>query len=259
MAQSLKLYGQISPVVCVQTTGGLELLDGFKRLRAGYHLKWPTIQTILLETTVRACKAGIIRLNRVAKSITDLEEAMILQSLHRDDGLSQIEIATLLGRDKSWVSRRISLIERLADEVRRHLELGLISASVGRELARLPRGNQPQVLPVVLKHRMGKRDVEKLVRVLLSKPNLNWTAILINVWDVLSPHESAPATTHASFSRQLITLRQLQQAISAGAPALFHGDKLLSASLLVTAIESTRKVSETLEHLLAGRIWESSE
>jgi len=67
---------------------------------------------------------------------------MILQSLHRDDGLSQIEIATLLGRDKSWVSRRISLIERLADEVRRHLELGLISASVGRELARLPRGNQ---------------------------------------------------------------------------------------------------------------------
>ena len=43
---------------------------------------------------------------------------------------------------KAWVSRRISLIERLCEEVIEHIRLGLCSASIGRELARLPRGNQ---------------------------------------------------------------------------------------------------------------------
>ena len=95
MTNSLKLYGQVSPVVCVQTTDGLELIDGFKRLRAGRHLEWQTMKIVLFETTRRACKAGIIRLNRSAHSITDLEEALVLQSLHREDGLSMTEIAPL--------------------------------------------------------------------------------------------------------------------------------------------------------------------
>lgn len=253
MVRSLEIYGQISPVVCVKTPEGLELVDGFKRLRASRHLDRSTVKTAVLETTVRGGKAGIIQLNRVSRSITDLEEAMVLQSLHRDEKLSQVDIATLLGRDKSWVSRRISLIERLADEIRRHVELGLISTSVGRELARLPRGNQPETLAVVLNQRLGKREVEKLVRILLSKPNWNWPAILANVWDAISPHESVPVMTLASFSRQLTTLQHLQQTISTEAVALFPRNDSPSASLLVTTIESTRKVEKILADLLAGR------
>ncbi len=253
MEGSVRLYGQISPVVCLRVADGIELIDGFKRLRVMRKLERPTIRATFLETTVRACKACIIQLNRVARSITDLEEAMVLQSLYRDEGLSQVEIATMLGRDKSWVSRRLSLIERLADEVRQHLELGLISASVGRELARLPRGNQVQVLPVVLKRRLGKREVEQLVRHLLSRPQWNHAAILANVGEVLSPHESAPATTAAGFSRQLGALQRLQRAITDGARRVAAADERPSPSLLVTTIESTRKVEMALESLLAGR------
>ncbi len=39
-----------------------------------------------------------------------------------------------MGRNKSWVSRRLSLIERLSEELQDEIRLGLLSVSVGREL-----------------------------------------------------------------------------------------------------------------------------
>ena len=144
MRQSLERYGQVSPVLCLPTSDGPEVLDGFKRLRAARCLAWSSMRVTCLETTGQAAKAGMIQLNRISRTITDLEEALIVQSLHRDDGLPQLDIAVLVGRHKSWVSRRIALIERLHEDVRRHLELGLITVSVGRELVKLPRARRPR-------------------------------------------------------------------------------------------------------------------
>jgi hypothetical protein len=45
-----------------------------------------------------------------------LEEAWIIHALVQDDGMSQVEVAKLLGRHKSWVCRRLALIERLGSQ-----------------------------------------------------------------------------------------------------------------------------------------------
>ncbi len=82
----------------------------------------------------------------------------------------QLEIATLVGRNKSWVSRRLSLIERLSEELQDEIRLGLLSVNVGRELAKLPRGNQMAAAEAVLKHRLSIREVEKLITHLLCRP-----------------------------------------------------------------------------------------
>lgn len=258
MERSLQTYGQMSPVVCLTTADGIELVDGFKRLRASRRLKLPSIKMVFLESTVRACKASMIQLNRVARSISDLEEAMILQSLHKTDGLPQVEIATLLGHDKSWVSRRISLIERLSDEVQEHLKLGLISGSVGRELTRLPRGNQNEVMLAVLKNKLGKREAEKLVRILLPRPFREYSPLLSNVLETISSDRFAPAATVASFSRQLAELSRLQKTVSEGANVVYRENGKPSASLLTLAITSAREVVERLERVLSQKPLEKS-
>jgi len=253
MARSMEIYGQLSPVVCVKTPDGLQLLDGFKRLRAARQLQHLNIQIVLLETTERACKAGMIRLNRVAQSITDLEEALILHSLYRDDGLSQVEIATLMGRDKSWVSRRISLVEDLHEEVRRHLGLGLVCVSVCRELAKLPRGNQPEVLSKVLKHRLGKRDVEELVRVLLERPKHEYSPTLDNLCEILTPARSAPAETPNTFFRQLTKLERFHQAVLKGTAKNFPPETEADVSVLRAVIVSGQGIVSRLQALLQDK------
>jgi hypothetical protein len=49
--------------------------------------------------------------------LTELEEGWLVRSLHRDDGLSQGAMAQRLGRHKSWVCRRLLLVEGLETAV----------------------------------------------------------------------------------------------------------------------------------------------
>ena len=87
----------------------------------------------------------------------------MIRSLHREDGLSQVEIAALLGRHKSFVCRRLRMVEALSDEVIDHLKLGLINMTIGRELSRLPRGNQALALRTVIKYRLDCAETCRLV------------------------------------------------------------------------------------------------
>jgi ParB/RepB/Spo0J family partition protein len=179
MVESLRRYGQLSPVVVARSPGGhYELVDGFKRLRACQKLGISTLTATVLHVGPHASKAAMVYLNWRARSIGKLEEAMVLHSLFHEDGLSQVEIATLLGRHKSWVCRRIALIDHLCDEAIGHIRLGLLSATIGRELARLPRGNQPAALSTILKYRLNSRESARLVSILLERPRWEHQIVL---------------------------------------------------------------------------------
>jgi hypothetical protein len=60
-------------------------------------------------------------------------------------GLSQVEIAGLLGRHKGWVSRRMGMVERLHPEAVEAVKTGLIGAGAARRLLSLPAGNQVEM------------------------------------------------------------------------------------------------------------------
>jgi ParB-like chromosome segregation protein Spo0J len=100
--QSMERYGQIMPVV-VSGIGGNEyqLLDGFKRLRGAKALSMKSLRAQIMHLNIRAGKAALVQLNWVGKSINSMEEALVVHSLFHEDALSQVEIATLLGRHKS--------------------------------------------------------------------------------------------------------------------------------------------------------------
>jgi ParB/RepB/Spo0J family partition protein len=213
MMRSLQRYGQISPVVCVKVEGGYELIDGFKRLRASRRLNKPALKAKTVEFSERASKAAIIQFNSESfrnRSITGMEEALVLQSLGREDGLTQIEIAALVGRHKSWVSRRLSLIERLSEEVQEDIKLGLISAVSGRELAKLPRGNQKAAADAVLKHRFSTRETAKLISHLLSRPRWEHQSMLSAPWEIIEPKQPRPTGLEA----KLISFENICRSLS---------------------------------------------
>jgi ParB/RepB/Spo0J family partition protein len=217
MVKSMRKYGQISPVIYVMTGGGYELIDGFKRLRACRHVGKETLKARVLEATERVCKAAIIQLNR-GRSISELEEAMVLSSLHREDGLAQTEIAVLLGRHKSWVSRRIALIERLSEDVREDIRLGLLPASVGRDLAKLPRGNQNEAAAAHGKHRFSTREAGILIAHLLSRPRWEHHLILASPWEVVGPREPRPAGLAARLTSFTYACAAVAQAVKTISP-----------------------------------------
>lgn len=75
-----------------------------------------------------------------------------------------------MGRDKSWVCRRMALVEKLAKEVRHDLRLGLLSATAARALVRLPAGNQAEVVATVHRNKLTATELEGVVGLLGAAP-----------------------------------------------------------------------------------------
>jgi ParB-like chromosome segregation protein Spo0J len=169
IVESLRRYGQIAPVVVCLCDGEFLLIDGFKRLTAARSIKgFETLRTRAMECDERSAKAAMYNLNRVGRGVQEIEEAWIVHSLVREDGLSQVEAAELLSHHKSWVCRRLALLERLCPAARQDLSLGLLSPTRARHLVRLPVGNQVEALDVARRDSLSSQEFQGVINLLLA-------------------------------------------------------------------------------------------
>jgi len=166
MRRSLSVLGQLTPVQVYREGGKLQLIDGFKRLHAARALSWPQLRAEVQPVDATGAKVRLWRCNAGA-GLSELEEAWLVRALYRDDKLTQPQIGQLLARHKSWVCRRLMLVEGLSDAVTADVRLGLLSASAVRELARLPRGNQDEAAHAATSRGLTSRQVMRLVDALL--------------------------------------------------------------------------------------------
>lgn len=172
MQRSLSHNGQLTPLaIWVTDTHELEVVDGFKRLQAARKLGWAELRVreIGLYGAPQA-KLAVALLN-AGGSLSELEEAWLVQSLYRKDLLSQVQIGRLWGRHKSWVCRRLALAEGLEETVMADVRLGLLAARTAAEIARLPRGNQPKVCELAIRRGMTCAQVSRLVGDVLKCPD----------------------------------------------------------------------------------------
>ena len=169
IVDSLKRYGQIAPVVVCLCDGEFLLIDGFKRLTAARSIKgFETLRARAMQCDERSAKAAMYNLNRVGRGVQEIEEAWIVHSLVREDGLSQVEAAELLSHHKSWVCRRLALLERLCPAARQDLSLGLLSPTQARHLVRLPVGNQVEALDVARRDSLSSQEFQGVINLLLA-------------------------------------------------------------------------------------------
>src|SRR5436309_716003 len=167
MAGSLRRWGQLAPVVACVRASRLEVLDGFKRWAAAKRLvNWRSLSVRVLEVDEPTAKAAILALNRDQRSVRELEEAWVVQGLVREDGMTQVQAAHLLGRHKSWVCRRLALLERLSVAVKEDLRLGLLGPALARQLTRLPAGNQQAVLALTRRETLTAQEVSGVIELL---------------------------------------------------------------------------------------------
>ncbi len=193
MAASLRRWGQLSPVVACRRGEELELLDGFKRWAAAQQgIGLTTLSVRVLAMDEPTAKAAILGLNRGQRGVRELEEAWIVQALVRDDGLTQVEAAHLLGQHKSWVCRRLALLEKLSDEVKEDLRLGLLGPALARQLVRLPAGNQQAVLALTRRQTLTAQEVSEVIDLLQGASEEQAAFVLSRPREALAQTRSLP-------------------------------------------------------------------
>lgn len=165
--KSMRLHGQLQAVIARVHEGGYQLIDGFKRYYAAEDLMMETLQCLVLEIDLPQAKVLLLSYNRPHQSMEAWEEAMVLQDLQKTHSLDQRSLARLTGYSRSWVSRRLSLIDKIDQEVSSDIMMGTLTSSHARALTRLPRGNQGEVARVIAAYRLTSRQSASLAEAFL--------------------------------------------------------------------------------------------
>jgi ParB/RepB/Spo0J family partition protein len=171
MQRSLRTRGQLSPVTVWQVEGSHEMVDGFKRLRAARlerSLSGLTAQVMIGSAT--DVKRAMLVLNDPGGGVSPIEEAWVIRSLIHDEHHSQVEVAALMGKHQSWVSRRLALVQRLDSSVQQDVRIGLLAPRLARAVALMPRGIQRTLVEAIHRQGLSGREVETLAGLLRQTP-----------------------------------------------------------------------------------------
>ena len=176
--RSLEQHGQLSALTLFAAGDGLEIIDGFKRVRAARSLGWPALSARIDDVGAVDAKLRLRELHD-RRGLTELEEAWLVRSLHREDRVALPEIARRMGRHRSWIWRRLMLVEALDPVVQADVRLGLIAARSAVAVSRLPRGNQQAASAVVIRRGLTVRQTELLVDETLEQAHTGARAALL--------------------------------------------------------------------------------
>jgi len=162
---SIERQGQLVPVVAVPEAGKeghWVLIDGYRRREAlqslGEDLIWVDAWERSVDEALLACLA-----RGPDRPWEAIEEAALIEELARRHTLQAI--AAQLGRDVSWVSRRLSLIKTLPEDLLEQVRAGRISLwAASRILVPLARANPEHARTLIEKLEQEPLSTRELKR-----------------------------------------------------------------------------------------------
>jgi len=258
MVSSLSAHGQLAPLVAVERSGTMQILDGFKRLAAAKRMGWPELAVSTAQLDEATQWATMLALNRGPQSMAELDEALILRELVQT-GLTQVQIGELVQRHKSWVSRRIGLVERLHPELVEQMKLGMLAPGIGRRLLSLPPGNQLQIAAAAQSADLGPRDAELLVSLWLKASAPEARAYLLAqpraALEKAHPQHAAPDLRLTPQGQQLCRLLGVLSAVAPRVSGLLppaQPDRTLLSKPLQEASEAVCRLAKSLGRFASG-------
>ncbi len=163
MSESMERSGQISPVIVVPANAfGFMLMDGYIRVAALKRCGKDTVSAQVWQCSEQDAMIQVLARTQDRKW-EFFEQAVLIHELKIHFQLSHRQIAEHLGTTKSFVTRRLVLLDNLDDEMRQHIRSGKLSMwSAARVIAPLARAN-PQHAKIltdsVVKEAMSTREL----------------------------------------------------------------------------------------------------
>lgn len=163
LADSILANGVIQPIVVRRKGEGFELIAGERRLRASKLAGLSTIPAIVRDAEASAQAAMALVENIQRQDLNALDRAAGYQSLLTELGLTQADLATRLGEDRSVISNHLRLLE-LHPAVQELLRAGKLTLGHAKVLAGITSASEQQRLAgLVVKQELTVRNLERAI------------------------------------------------------------------------------------------------
>ncbi|SDF43882.1 ParB/RepB/Spo0J family partition protein [Sporolituus thermophilus] len=170
LAQSIRQYGVVQPIVVRKTMNGYELVAGERRWRASQLAGLKTIPAVVRDYTDAEMTEIALIENLQRQDLNPIEEANAYRRLMDEFGLTQEEVARKIGRSRSLIANMVRLLN-LAPAVQEHVSRGTLTVGQARPLLALDKEElQIEAAETIIAEDLSARDAEELVKRLSSAP-----------------------------------------------------------------------------------------
>lgn len=169
LAESIKAQGVMQPILVRSAGGRFEIIAGERRWRAARMAGLASVPVLVKEIEDQQALAAALIENIQREDLNPLEEAVGIERLIKEFGLTHQAIAETLGRSRTAVTNLLRLLE-LAPPVRALLAEGKLDMGHARALLALPVEGQLELGREAARRGYSVREVEARVAAALKSP-----------------------------------------------------------------------------------------
>jgi ParB family chromosome partitioning protein len=191
LAESIKEKGILEPLIVRRVAEGYELIVGERRWRAAQKIGLKEVPVLVREVEDRdALEISLIE-NLQREDLNPIEEAEAFKRLTEEFHISQAELSTRVGKDRTTITNAMRLL-KLPPEVRNQLLQNRITSGHARAILSLEtKEKQKELCNLIIKRGLSVREAEALAK----------------RWSKRTPGKTAPDQRKGELGSQMNSLR----------------------------------------------------
>jgi len=176
LADSIKKYGVIQPIVVRPVNGRYEIIAGERRFKASKIADKTTIPAIIVNLTDKVAEEIALLENVQRQQLSPIEEAVSYKRILDMGYITKEELSNKIGKSQSAITKKIRLLN-LDDQVQEYLLNNKISERHARSLLRInDKEKQVEMLHRIVNERLTvkktDREISKLLEILPEESNV---------------------------------------------------------------------------------------
>ena len=163
LADSIREYGVVQPLVVRKKGKKMELVAGERRLRAAKLAGIKKVPVLVREYTDTQMMEIALVENIQRHDLNPIEEAQGIKQLMQECNLTQEQAAAKVGRSRTAVTNILRLLN-LAQKVQDYISSNVLTMGQAKQLIGLPEKQQLEVAEAIIANGWSARIIEDVVR-----------------------------------------------------------------------------------------------
>lgn len=178
LANSIKRYGLLQPVILIKDKDEYILVAGERRLRAVKRLNNKKIKAIIVDYSLNDLREYALIENIQREDLNPIEIATSLKNLIEEHNYTHEELANIISKSRSYVTNLLRILN-LPDFVQNKIKENKLSIGHAKVLIGLDEELLKKVIEEIEKKDLNVRETEKLIQK-LKNPIKNVENIIID-------------------------------------------------------------------------------
>lgn len=172
LAESIKEYGLIQPIIVLKKSGFFILVAGERRLRASKILGLKHISALICDAKEEKLRELALIENIQREDLNPIELANSYKNLIEEHKITQENLASLIHKSRTQITNTLRLLN-LDEKTQRLIIEGKISQGHAKVLVGLEQNDEKMVVDSIIGQNLNVRDTEKIVQRLKAKHKFN--------------------------------------------------------------------------------------